>query len=124
MFISCSVLYWICKKEVRRTVFTVYVVCYTGLRTRNGVHHTSCLLCATQVYVIRQSVTSWSLLYLIREKAVPAAAAAWRVSGLELGGLLGSLTAGALSDSLIRRNANNPDVGTVGLRVKVRGHLY
>lgn len=71
------------------------------------------------VYVIRQSVTSWSLLYLIREKAVPTAAAAVRVSGLELGGLLGSLTAGALSDNLIRRNAGNPEVGTVGLRVKV-----
>lgn len=73
-----------------------------------------------QVYVIRQSVTSWSLLYLIREKAVPAADAAVRVSGLELGGLLGSLSAGALSDRLIRRHANDSNIGTVGLRVKVR----
>mmetsp|Transcript_12536 Transcript_12536/g.37655 ORF Transcript_12536/g.37655 Transcript_12536/m.37655 type:complete len:323 (-) Transcript_12536:500-1468(-) len=71
------------------------------------------------VYVIRQSVTSWSLLYLIREKAVPAAEAAVRVSGLELGGLLGSLSAGALSDALIRKHANDNSVGTVGLRVKV-----
>ena len=75
---------------------------------------------AAQVYVIRQSVTSWSLLYLIREKAVPAADAAVRVSGLELGGLLGSLSAGALSDRLIRRHASDSNIGTVGLRVKVR----
>lgn len=109
---SWALLYLLREKAVL-AVFIIIVACQTGLR--------NLFCCAGQVYVIRQSVTSWSLLYLIREKAVPAAAAAWRVSGLELGGLLGSLTAGALSDSLIRRNANNPAVGTVGLRVKVRG---
>lgn len=51
-------------------------------------------------------------------QGIQGADAAFRISGLELGGLLGSLSAGAISDKLIRGN-NNPDVGNVGLRVKV-----
>jgi hypothetical protein len=49
------------------------------------------------------------------------ASAAVRVSGLELGGLAGSLSAGFLSDYLLKKNAQNgsPE-GTVGLRVRVR----
>ena len=42
-----------------------------------------------------------------------------RISGLELGGLLGSLSAGAISDRLIKSNTD-PAVGNVGLRVKAR----
>ncbi|GIL45286.1 hypothetical protein Vafri_2446 [Volvox africanus] len=62
------------------------------------------------VYVVRQGVTSWTVFYLINEKGVPdAAQAAMRVSGLELGGLLGGLAAGHLSDSLIRKSS-----GTTG----------
>ncbi|GLI66075.1 hypothetical protein VaNZ11_009794 [Volvox africanus] len=58
------------------------------------------------VYVVRQGVTSWTVFYLINEKGVPdAAQAAMRVSGLELGGLLGGLAAGHLSDSLIRKSS-------------------
>lgn len=69
------------------------------------------------VYIIRQGVTSWSVFYLIKEKGVlDAGAAALRVSGLEVGGLLGSLVAGRISDYAI--NAGGPG-GAVGKRVKV-----
>jgi sugar phosphate permease len=47
-----------------------------------------------------QGVTSWFVFYLIKEKGVAdAAQAAVRVSGLELGGLVGSLIAGAEHNS-------------------------
>eukprot|EP00216_Chloropicon_sp_CCMP2111_P003922 CAMPEP_0198240332 /NCGR_PEP_ID=MMETSP1446-20131203/5482_1 /TAXON_ID=1461542 ORGANISM="Unidentified sp, Strain CCMP2111" /NCGR_SAMPLE_ID=MMETSP1446 /ASSEMBLY_ACC=CAM_ASM_001112 /LENGTH=494 /DNA_ID=CAMNT_0043923051 /DNA_START=55 /DNA_END=1539 /DNA_ORIENTATION=+ len=69
------------------------------------------------VYVIRQGVTSWFVFYLLQEKgAVDAGAAAARVSGLELGGLFGSLLAGRLSDMAI---ANSEGSGVVGKRVQV-----
>ena len=69
------------------------------------------------VYVVRQGVTSWFVFYL-KEKG--AAAPALAVSGLELGGLLGSLSSGALSDAWMRRNteAGSPQ-GNMGLRVRV-----
>ena len=68
------------------------------------------------VYVVRQGITSWSVFYLIKEKGVlDAGAAAVRVSGLELGGLLGSLIAGKLSDFLIAKS----DGGAVGRRIQV-----
>merc|ERR1719160_455135 len=55
------------------------------------------------VYLIRQGLTSWLVFYLIAEKgAQDAGAAAARVTGLELGGLFGSLLAGRLSDRLIK----------------------
>ena len=69
------------------------------------------------VYIVRQGITSWSVFYLIKEKGVAdAGAAALRVSGLEVGGLLGSLLAGRLSDAAIA--AGGPG-GAVGKRVKV-----
>lgn len=69
------------------------------------------------VYVVRQGVTSWFIFYLIKEKAIEnAAEAALRVSGLELGGLFGSLLAGKLSDAMITRN---PAMGAVGARIRV-----
>lgn len=47
------------------------------------------------IYIVRQGVTSWFVFYLLKEKGVEdAAQAAVRVSGLELGGLMGSLIAG------------------------------
>ena len=68
------------------------------------------------VYVVRQGITSWSVFYLIKEKGVlDAGAAALRVSGLELGGLLGSLIAGRISDWYI---ATSPG-GAVGKRIQV-----
>jgi sugar phosphate permease len=78
------------------------------------------------IYVVRQGVTSWFVFYLIKEKGVAdAAQAAVRVSGLELGGLFGSLIAGRLSDAMIRRAAARqktgelPKEGNVGKRVQV-----
>eukprot|EP00198_Chlamydomonas_reinhardtii_P009859 XP_001699196.1 hexose-phosphate transporter, minor isoform [Chlamydomonas reinhardtii] len=70
------------------------------------------------IYVVRQGVTSWFVFYLIKEKGIEdAAQAAVRVSGLELGGLVGSLIAGRLSDALIRNS--NGKGGNVGKRVTV-----
>lgn len=69
------------------------------------------------VYVVRQGVTSWFIFYLIKERAIEnAAEAALRVSGLELGGLFGSLLAGKLSDWMINKE---PTKGSVGKRVQV-----
>ncbi|MEW5313928.1 MAG: hypothetical protein WDW38_005459 [Sanguina aurantia] len=70
------------------------------------------------IYVVRQGVTSWFVFYLIKAKGInDAAEAAVRVSGLELGGLVGSLVAGKLSDFLISRG--KPGEGNVGKRVQV-----
>ena len=69
------------------------------------------------VYIIRQGITSWSVFYLIKEKGVAdAGAAALRVSGLEVGGLVGSLVAGRISDWAINSGGAG---GAVGKRVKV-----
>lgn len=71
------------------------------------------------IYVIRQGVTSWFVFYLIKAKGVAdAAKAAALVSGLELGGLVGSLVAGRISDQLIKANASDA-AGNVGKRVQV-----
>ena len=70
------------------------------------------------VYVVRQGITSWFVFYLLQVKdVVDPGAAAFRVSGLELGGLLGSLLAGRLSDYLISKA--KPGEGTVGKRIQV-----
>ncbi|KAK1860489.1 hypothetical protein I4F81_003078 [Pyropia yezoensis] len=64
------------------------------------------------VYIIRQSLTSWAIFYLLDTKVVATlAAASARVSGFELGGLAGSITAGAASDALIRARPSMPAVG-------------
>lgn len=70
------------------------------------------------IYIIRQGVTSWSIFFLMKAKGVAdAGTAAFLVSGLELGGLAGSLLAGRLSDHMIK-NAK-PGEGFVGKRVQV-----
>jgi OPA family sugar phosphate sensor protein UhpC-like MFS transporter len=70
------------------------------------------------IYIVRQGVTSWFVFYLLQVKDVAdAGAASLRVSGLELGGLFGSLLAGRLSDLLISKA--NPGEGTVGKRIQV-----
>eukprot|EP00741_Cyanophora_paradoxa_P018989 tig00021108_g18332.t1 len=52
-------------------------------------------------YFIRNGVTSWSHFYLMDAKGVSdAKEAAFRVSGREIGGLLGSLAAGWASDNM------------------------
>lgn len=68
------------------------------------------------VYIVRQGITSWSVFYLIKEKGViDAGAAAVRVSGLELGGLVGSLLAGRISDWYIASSNG----GAVGKRIQI-----
>jgi sugar phosphate permease len=68
------------------------------------------------VYVVRQGVTSWMVFYLLDTgRAANAGAAALRVTGLELGGLAGSLLAGKLSDVLVARAPS----GRVGRRIRV-----
>jgi len=69
------------------------------------------------VYVVRQGVTSWFVFYLMDSGVGDAQQAAIRVSGLELGGLVGSLIAGRASDWLINRSEGRG--GNVGARVKV-----
>jgi MFS transporter, OPA family, sugar phosphate sensor protein UhpC len=72
------------------------------------------------IYVIRQGVTSWSIFFLMNVKGVPdAATAGFMVSGLEVGGLAGSLLAGKLADQMVN-SAKDPIMeGSVGKRVQV-----
>ncbi|PSC74706.1 major facilitator superfamily isoform A [Micractinium conductrix] len=70
------------------------------------------------IYIVRQGVTSWFVFYLLQVKGVAdAGAASLRVSGLELGGLFGSLLAGKLSDMLINNSQGRG--GNVGKRIQV-----
>lgn len=55
------------------------------------------------VYFVRQGVSSWAHIFLMDYKMVgDAQEAAFRVSGMEIGGLLGSLTSGWASDRMLR----------------------
>lgn len=61
------------------------------------------------------------MFYLLKVKGVAnAAQAAFMVSGLEVGGLAGSLLAGRIADAMVN-NAKDPiNEGAVGKRVQVR----
>lgn len=55
------------------------------------------------VYFVRQGVSSWAHIFLLDYKGVAdAQEAAFRVSGMEIGGLLGSLVSGWASDKMMR----------------------
>lgn len=55
------------------------------------------------VYFVRQGVSSWAHVFLLDFKGVAdAQEAAFRVSGMEIGGLLGSLVSGWASDKMMR----------------------
>eukprot|EP00190_Bangiopsis_sp_CCMP1999_P006922 CAMPEP_0198723326 /NCGR_PEP_ID=MMETSP1475-20131203/846_1 /TAXON_ID= ORGANISM="Unidentified sp., Strain CCMP1999" /NCGR_SAMPLE_ID=MMETSP1475 /ASSEMBLY_ACC=CAM_ASM_001111 /LENGTH=569 /DNA_ID=CAMNT_0044484417 /DNA_START=141 /DNA_END=1850 /DNA_ORIENTATION=- len=55
------------------------------------------------VYFVRQGVSSWAHIFLLDYKMVGnAQEAAFRVSGMEIGGLLGSLASGWASDKMMR----------------------
>lgn len=55
------------------------------------------------VYFVRQGVSSWAHIFLLDFKGVAdAQEAAFRVSGMEIGGLLGSLVSGWASDKMMR----------------------
>jgi len=69
------------------------------------------------VYVGRQGLAIWGIFYLLSVGAPSAAKAASLFSGFELGGFLGNLTGGALSDFLLRRA--RPGEGEAGQRAKV-----
>lgn len=69
------------------------------------------------VYIIRQALSTWTVFYLMQVRGIQTISeAALRVSGLEVGGLLGSISSGWLSDYLIRKN---PKAGAIGQRVRI-----
>jgi len=69
------------------------------------------------VYICRQGLGLWGIFYLLHLGTPSAAKAAALFSGFELGGFLGNLTAGLLSDILLR--SAGPGQGEAGQRVKV-----
>lgn len=71
------------------------------------------------VYVCRQGLSVWAIFYLMQMGSLSPAKAAALFSGFELGGFLGNLTAGTLSDLLLRRA--RAGAGDVGQRAKARG---
>ncbi|CAE8611657.1 unnamed protein product [Polarella glacialis] len=75
------------------------------------------------IYFIRSGVLNWATVseylahfYIMDEFGVPALEATARVSGFELGGLLGCIVSGQVSDWLIGRY---PQKGAAGLRTQV-----
>lgn len=74
------------------------------------------------VYVCRQGLGIWGIFYLMHAGVPSAAKAAALFSGFELGGFFGNLTAGALSDLLLRRAG--PNEGEAGQRAKVVGAYF
>ena len=84
-----------------------------SLRTVSPTH------CYTQVICTQGkglSLTDLNVIFVQAKGVADAGNAAFRVSGMELGGLFGSLLAGRISDALIARN---PKGGNVGKRVQV-----
>lgn len=72
------------------------------------------------VYLVRQGTSSWFVHYLMNVKGVDdLAVAAAQVSGLEVGGFFGALSAGMLSDVLVRRAEARGETGKVGVRTRV-----
>lgn len=88
-------------------------------------HDVSQALRVLRTLAVLQGATSWLMMYLLQAKgAANAAAAAFTVSGLELGGLLGSTLAGFVSDARVRsatalEQQGGSTAGTVGRRVQV-----
>lgn len=68
------------------------------------------------IYFIRQGVLNWAHFYIMDQFGVPAIEATARVSGFELGGLMGCILSGQISDWLIGRY---PEKGAAGLRTQV-----
>lgn len=68
------------------------------------------------VYFIRQGVLNWAHFYIMDNFGVPAMEATARVSGFELGGLVGCIVSGQVSDWLI---GQRPEAGAAGLRTQV-----
>ncbi len=70
------------------------------------------------VYVMRIAINDWSMLYLVEAKGYSSVFASFCVCWFEIGGLMGSLTAGWCSDTLFgaRRNPVNI-LFTVGILI-------
>ena len=70
------------------------------------------------VYVMRIAINDWSMLYLVEAKGYTSVSASFCVCWFEIGGLMGSLTAGWCSDTFFgaRRNPVNI-LFTVGILV-------
>ncbi len=54
------------------------------------------------VYIIRQAINDWSMIYFIETKSYSQVAAGFSVSFFEIGGIFGSLTAGWASDKIFK----------------------
>lgn len=54
------------------------------------------------IYFVRAGVSSWAHVFLQESRGIAAFESAFRVSGLEIGGLLGSLVSGWASDKMMR----------------------
>eukprot|EP00186_Timspurckia_oligopyrenoides_P003292 CAMPEP_0182448626 /NCGR_PEP_ID=MMETSP1172-20130603/28485_1 /TAXON_ID=708627 /ORGANISM="Timspurckia oligopyrenoides, Strain CCMP3278" /LENGTH=594 /DNA_ID=CAMNT_0024645563 /DNA_START=82 /DNA_END=1866 /DNA_ORIENTATION=- len=78
------------------------------------------------VYFVRQGIGSWAYIYLLDFKGVPNPQdAAFRMSGMELGGLLGSLASGYTSDKILRgRRIPVIIAWMVGLMLSIVGLWY
>mmetsp|Transcript_11434 Transcript_11434/g.19587 ORF Transcript_11434/g.19587 Transcript_11434/m.19587 type:complete len:634 (+) Transcript_11434:330-2231(+) len=78
------------------------------------------------VYFVRQGISSWAYIYLLDFKGVPNPQdAAFRMSGMEIGGLLGSLSSGYTSDKMMKGRRIPVIVGwMVGLIISIIGLWY
>mmetsp|Transcript_56620 Transcript_56620/g.132870 ORF Transcript_56620/g.132870 Transcript_56620/m.132870 type:complete len:540 (-) Transcript_56620:43-1662(-) len=69
------------------------------------------------VYIARYGLSSWGVFYLLHTGAGSAAKAASLLSGFELGGFIGNLTGGKLSDTFVKMNGDENT--SPGQRAKV-----
>lgn len=71
------------------------------------------------VYLVRSGMKSWLHFWLLEARSIGAAEAAYRVSGMEIGGILGTFSAGVVSDAMDGRRV----AVTVGYLVGLIGAL-
>jgi MFS transporter, OPA family, sugar phosphate sensor protein UhpC len=71
------------------------------------------------VYFLRFGMRSWLHFYLVEARAIDIASAAYRVSGMEVGGVAGTLVAGIASDALDGRRVAVTIAYLVGLAVSL-----
>jgi MFS transporter, OPA family, sugar phosphate sensor protein UhpC len=71
------------------------------------------------VYFLRFGMRSWFHFYLVEARAIDVVSAAYRVSGMEVGGVAGTLVAGIASDALDGRRVAVTIVYLAGLAVSL-----
>mmetsp|Transcript_63543 Transcript_63543/g.151551 ORF Transcript_63543/g.151551 Transcript_63543/m.151551 type:complete len:545 (+) Transcript_63543:54-1688(+) len=74
------------------------------------------------VYVARYGLSSWGVFYLLHSGTGSAAKAAALLSGFELGGFIGNLSGGKLSDVFVQMNGDEDT--SPGQRAKVVGLFF